>query len=80
MKKLRSALLWQMLGRQRKWVVAALVLFIINALAILAVTQVTVGMVDNAIVNQTKPLGPYIGQILLLALVGFVIGFDQRTV
>jgi ATP-binding cassette, subfamily B, bacterial len=80
MKKLRSALLWQMLGRQRKWVVWALVLFIVNALAILSVTQVTVQMVDKAIVDQTKPLGPYVGQILMLAGVSFVVGFAQRLV
>jgi ATP-binding cassette subfamily B protein len=80
LKKLRSALLWQMLGRQRKWVVWALVLFIVNALAILSVTQVTVQMVDKGIVDQTKPLGPYIGQILMLAFVSFVVGFAQRLV
>jgi ATP-binding cassette subfamily B protein len=80
MKKIRGALLWQMLGRQRKWVVWALILFIINALAILSVTQVTVQMVDKGIVDQTKPLGPYIGQILFLAAVSFVVGFAQRLV
>jgi ATP-binding cassette subfamily B protein len=80
MKKLRSALLWQMLGRQRKWVVWALILFIVNALAILSVTQVTVAMVDKGIVDHSKPLGPYIGQILVLAFISFVVGFAQRLV
>ena len=80
MKKLRSALLWQMLAKQRKWVVWSLVLFIINALSILSVTQVTVQMVDKAIVDQTKPLGPYVGQIIVLALISFVFGFAQRLV
>jgi ATP-binding cassette subfamily B protein len=69
-----------MLARQRKWVVWAIVTFIINALAILSVTQVTVAMVDKAIVDQTKPLGPYIGQILVLAFISFVVGFIQRIV
>jgi len=41
-----------MLGRQKKWVVASLVLFIVNALAILAVTKVTVAMVDQGIVAR----------------------------
>src|SRR5689334_4300042 len=80
MKKLRSALLWQMLGKQRKWVVWALILFIISALAILSVTQVTVKMVDDGIVAHSKPLGPYIGQILALAVISLIVGIANQLV
>ncbi len=78
--KLRQALLWQALGRQRKWVVWALVLFILSALATLAVTQVTVGMVDQGIDERTKPLEPFLWQIIGLAAVAMVAGFAQSLV
>ena len=77
---MRQALLWQMLRRQKKWLIGALVFFIVNALAILAVTQVTVSMVDKAIVERTDPLGPYIGRIIGLAFISFVVGLVQRLV
>lgn len=76
----REALLWRMLRLQKKWVVAALVFFILNALAILQVTQVTVDMVDKAIVERSEPLGGYIAQILWLAVANLVVGLIQRLV
>lgn len=78
--KLGQSLLWRMLGFQKKWVAAALVLFIVNALAILSVTQVTVSMVDDGIVEGTKPLGPFLRLIIGLAALTMVTGFTQSLV
>jgi ATP-binding cassette, subfamily B, bacterial len=78
--RVRASLFWRMLARQRPWVVGAFVLFVMNALATLQVTRVTVNMVDQAIDQQTKPLGPFIWQIIGLAVIGFVVGFFQRIV
>lgn len=84
MKKLRGnlgrSLLWRMLGFQKKWVAAALILFIVNALAILSVTQVTVSMVDDGIVDRTKDLDPFLRLIIGLAALTMVTGFAQSLV
>lgn len=77
---MRASLLWEMLGRQKPWVVGAFVLFIVSALAMLAVTQVTVAMIDQGIVEKTRPLGAFIRQIIGLAVLGLVVGFVQRIV
>ncbi|MEY2425081.1 MAG: ATP-binding cassette, subfamily bacterial [Actinomycetota bacterium] len=78
--KLRQSLLWQTLGRQRKWVWWALVLFIAQALAILSVTQVTVGMVDHGIDARDRPLDPYLVQIIALAAIGLVTSIANSLV
>lgn len=78
--RFREALLWRMLRLQKKWVVASLIFFILNALAILQVTQVTVDMVDKAIVERSEPLNRYIVQILWLAVINLVVGLIQRLV
>src|SRR5689334_18264615 len=69
-----------MLGKQRKWVIGAFLLFIVNALAILSITKVTVAMVDEGIDARTKPLSGFITTILILAVFGAIVGFAQRLV
>ena len=77
--RLRTSLLWRALAVQKRWVWLALVLFVVNALAILAVTQVTVGMIDQGIVERSEPLEQYLWRILGLAVIGLVVGFLQRV-
>src|SRR5688572_14066123 len=77
---MRASLLWKLLGKQKRWVWLSAFLFMVNALTTLQVTNVTVAMVDDAIVAQAVPLDPFIGKVLMLAILALIVGFIQQIV
>ena len=79
-RQVRSSLLWMLLARQRKWVRWVPFLLVGGFFSLFLVTNATVAMIDSAVVAQAVPLEDYVGYIVLLAAVGFVIGRASPTV
>jgi ATP-binding cassette subfamily B protein len=76
----RSSLFWALLRREKrtlKWLFIVLVTYTIG---LLQVTNLTRGMIDNGIVNQTAPLWPYIRYITFWALWSMVFSFAQQQI
>ena len=74
----RSSLFWALLRRQKrtlKWL-----FFVMSSTrsGLLQVTNLTRGMVDNGIVNQTAPLWDYVRYITFWALWALVFSFAQQ--
>lgn len=73
----RATLFWACLARHRKtlwWLFAALTM---SSIGLLQIVNLTRGIVDNAIVDQTAPLWPYVTHIAFWAVWGLVFGFIQ---
>ena len=71
----RSSLFWACLARHKrtlKWLMAML---LVNGVGLLMVANLTRGMVDNAIVDQTAPLWPYVTHIAFWAVWSLVFRF-----
>jgi ATP-binding cassette subfamily B protein len=74
----RQTVVWMMLRRQRRWIVAFM-LSSCGTFTVAICTLVTIrDVVDRAIVEQTMPLDLYITNFVLLAFWGFVFGLMQR--
>ena len=74
----RASLFWALLRRQKrllKWFLAALV---VNTIIFLLVANLTRGMVDNGIVNQTAPLWDYVRYIAFWAFIGLFVSFTVQ--
>ena len=74
----RASLLWVLLRRQKrtvKWLFAVVIVYSFGLFNILNLTR---GMVDNGIVDQTAPLWPYVRYIAFWALWSMVFGFIQQ--
>jgi ATP-binding cassette, subfamily B, bacterial len=70
----RSSLFWALLRRQKrqlKWMFFA---FLLNSVALLEIANFTRGMVDNAIVDQTTAIWPWVMKIFIWACLSFVTG------
>ena len=74
----RRSLVWMLLSRQRGPVRAVLALIVLHSILTLMIAQAVVKMVDNGIVDQAAPIGPYVSQIAKLALLAFIVGFASR--
>jgi ATP-binding cassette, subfamily B, bacterial len=74
----RSSLFWALLRRQKRILAWMLVMLVLYTVALLFVANLTRGMVDNGIVNQTAPLWEYVRYITFWALVGLFISFVQQ--
>ena len=51
---------------------------IVGSIGLFQIANLTRGMVDNAIVDQTAPLWPYVTHIVFWAVWGLVFGFTQQ--
>jgi ATP-binding cassette subfamily B protein len=74
----RASLFWALLRRQKrvlKWFFAVMVIYTVG---LLQVANLTRGMVDNGIVNQTAPLWDYVRYIGFWALWALVFAFAQQ--
>ena len=74
----RRSLVWMLLSRQRGPVRAVLALIVLHSILTLMIAQAVVKMVDNGIVDQAAPIGPYVSHIAKLALLAFMVGFASR--
>src|SRR3982750_1535387 len=76
----RRSLLWEALGRQKRWVWAALLMQVGSLVFSVVLSFVTISMVNDGIVDQTAPLGPFYRQILAMYVVAFVFGYASGLV
>ena len=74
----RRSLVWMLLSRQRGPVRAVLALIVLHSILALMIAQEVVELVDNGIVDQAAPIGPYVWHIAKLALLSFIVGFASR--
>ena len=74
----RRSLVWMLLSRQRGPVRAVLALIVLHSILTLMIAQEVVELVDNGIVDQAAPIGPYVWHIAKLALLSFIVGFASR--
>ena len=74
----RRSLVWMLLSRQRGPVRAVLALIVLHSILALMIAQEVVNLVDNGIVDQAAPIGPYVSHIAKLALLSFIVGFASR--
>ena len=74
----RRSLVWMLLSRQRGPVRAVLTLIVLHSILTLMIAQAVVRLVDNGIVDQAAPIGPYVSHIAKLALLAFIVGFASR--
>ncbi|WP_419926124.1 ABC transporter ATP-binding protein [Candidatus Poriferisocius sp.] len=74
----RRSLVWMLLSRQRGPVRAVLALIVLHSILTLMIAQAVVKLVDNGIVDQAAPIGPYVAHIAKLALLAFIVGFASR--
>ena len=74
----RRSLVWMLLARQRGPVRAVLALIVLHSILALMIAQEVVELVDNGIVDQAAPIGPYVWHIAKLALLSFIVGFASR--
>ena len=77
---MRRSIVWKLLSRQRGSVRAIVILLVLQSVLTLTITNAVVDMVDNGIVDQAAPLGPYVTYIAKLAFLAFVVGFASRQV
>jgi ATP-binding cassette subfamily B protein len=70
----RSSLFWALLRRQKRHLKWMFFFFIVNSIALIEILNYTRGMVDNGIVDQTGPLGPWVWKIFIWACISFVAG------
>lgn len=74
----RRSLVWMLLARQRGPVRAVLALIVLHSILTLMIAQAVVRLVDNGIVDQAAPIGPYVSHIAKLAVLSFIVGFATR--
>ncbi len=74
----RRSLVWMLLARQRGPVRAVLALIVLHSILTLMIAQAVVRLVDNGIVDQAAPIGPYVSHIAKLAVLSFIVGFASR--
>ena len=70
----RTSLFWALLRRQKrhlKWMFFA---FLLNSVALLQIANFTRGMVNNAIVDQTTAIWPWVVKIFIWACISFFTG------
>ena len=73
----RASLFWACLSRQKRTLKWLFGILIVASIGFLQVANLTRGMVDNAIVDQTAPLWPYVTHIIFWAVWGLIFGFIQ---
>src|SRR5688572_24007018 len=76
----RRSLLWEALSRQKGWVWAAMLMQVGSLVFNVVLSFVTISMVNNGIVDQTAPLGPFYRQILLMYVVAGMFGYASGLV
>ena len=74
----RSSLFWALLRRQKRVLKWFFFVQVIYTVGLLQVANLTRGMVDNGIVNQTAPLWDYVRYITFWALWALVFSFTQQ--
>ncbi len=79
-REFRRSIVWQLLGRQKGWIASYVFLAICGFGVALSTLRAIRDVVDKAIDRQTMPLEPYVGMLVFLVAVGFVIGLTNRQV
>jgi ATP-binding cassette subfamily B protein len=74
----RASLFWALLRRQRRTLKWMFFFLFVSSIGFLQVANLTRGMVDNAIVNQTAPLWPYVRRLAFWALWVATFKFVQQ--
>ncbi len=74
----RASLFWACLARQKRTLKWLFFILIVASIALFQIANLTRGMVDNAIVDQTAPLWPYVTHIAFWAVWGLIFGFIQQ--
>jgi ATP-binding cassette subfamily B protein len=74
----RASLFWALLKRQKRTLKWMFTVMIIYTVGLLQVTNLTRGMIDNGIVNQTGPLWDYLRYITFWALWSLVFSLAQQ--
>jgi ATP-binding cassette subfamily B protein len=76
----RASLFWALLKRQKKTLKWLFIVMIIYTAGLLQVTNLTRGLIDNGIVNQTAPLWDYLRYITFWALWAMVFSLAQQQI
>ena len=79
-RRISGSVIWQLLGRQRRWLVALMFLAICSFTVAVGVAVTIQDAVDFALVEKVEPLDRYIELLVGLAFLGFVFGFPFRQV
>jgi ATP-binding cassette, subfamily B, bacterial len=76
----RSTLFWACLSRQKRTLKWLFGILLVAGLGQLQIANLTRGMVDNAIVEQSAPLWPYVTHIAFWGVWTLVFGFIQSQI
>lgn len=76
----RASLFWALLNRQRRWLKWLVGLFVTSVIVQLLISGLTRNMVDQGIVDQSRPLGPFVSRIAVMGLFGLVASFASAQI
>jgi ATP-binding cassette subfamily B protein len=76
----RSSLFWALLRREKRTLKWLFIVMIIYTAGLLQVTNLTRGMIDNGIVNQTAPLWDYLRYITFWAIWALIFSLAQQQI
>ena len=79
-RRISSSVIWQLLGRQKGWLVALLFLALGSFTAAVGTAVTVQDAVDFALVARIEPLDRYTDLLLALAFLGLLFGFPFRQV
>ncbi len=70
----RRSILWRMLVQQRAWIIALMVVYTVQTVLIVLTLGRLALVIDAGIIESTAPLGPLVQQLVILAVMSFVVG------
>jgi ATP-binding cassette, subfamily B, bacterial len=76
----RASLFWALLRREKRTLKWLFIVLIAYTVGLLQVTNLTRGMIDNGIVDQTAPLWPYVRYIAFWALYSMILSLTQQQI
>jgi len=76
----RRSVIWRLLAQQRWWILALVLLGVVNGILLAQVLGTVRAIVDDAIIDHIVPLQPLISRLLILSLLQFGFGFANAQV
>ncbi|MDQ2650976.1 MAG: ABC transporter ATP-binding protein/permease, partial [Actinomycetota bacterium] len=76
----RQTVMWRLIARQRNWIIALLVSATGAFTGAVGTADTLRKLVDEGVVDRTKPVGDFVDLLIALALFTFVFGFAMRQV
>lgn len=74
----RSSLIWRTLARQKWWILGATALAVVSGALVFSVVSTTRDLIDLVLVAGEGNLDDYIGRLVWLAVLNFIVGLALR--